>query len=91
MGRWRFSEGGACARAVTTPLALDAVYLLAQTKDGGTVAGGNQKFCVTAVQFDIQGRGNCAARGFAEAGFAATVTRGRAGYVARIGAGGLAP
>jgi uncharacterized membrane protein len=89
-GWWKI-EGGACARAVTTPLASDAVWLLAQKKNGGTIVGGSDPFCITAVQFDIQGRGNCAARGFSQAGFAKTDTRGRSGYVAHIGSNGLKP
>ena len=88
-GWWRVA-GGACARTITTPLTADAVWLLAQKTNGTMVAGGLDKFCVTAQEFEIQKRGNCAARSLAEAGFAKTATRGLAGYVAHITANGLA-
>ena len=83
-GWWRIA-GGACARTITTPLNSDAVWLLAQKINGATVASGPDKFCVTPQEFDIQRRGDCASRGLVEAGFAKTVTRGQAGYVAHVG------
>ena len=78
-----------CAKAVTTPLNADLVFLLAQKKNGGTVVGGAKKFCTTAAAFEIRGTANCVARGFTESGFAATPTRGLAGYIAHIGPAGL--
>jgi uncharacterized membrane protein len=51
--------------------------------------GGPEKFCVTPAVFEIRGAQNCAGRALTEAGFAATPTKGLAGYVARIGPGGL--
>lgn len=87
-GWWKI-EAGACARAITTPLAADAVYLLAQKKNGAVVAGGPEKFCVTVVEFEIKGREHCAARGLGEAGFVRTATRNVSGYVAHIGDNGL--
>jgi uncharacterized membrane protein len=89
-GWWPIAPA-ACARTITTPLAADAVYLLAQKQNGDPVAGGADKFCVTPQEFEIQGRANCASRGYVEAGFAKTVTRGQSGYVAHIGAMGLLP
>jgi uncharacterized membrane protein len=86
---WWTVQPGACAKAITTPLSADLVFLLAQKKNGGTLVGGAQKFCTTAVAFEIRGNENCAARGFTETGFAATPTRGLAGYVAHIGPAGL--
>lgn len=83
-GWWRVA-GGACARTITQTLASDAIWLLAQTGAGAVVKGGPGKFCVTPQEFEIRGRGNCAGRGAAEAGFAKTVTRGLPGYVAHIG------
>ncbi len=88
---WWTVPRGACAKTITTPLASDAVYLLAQKKGGGTLVGGPQRFCTAATAFEIQGAGNCSARQFAEAGFAQTDTRGRQGFVARVGAAGLKP
>ena len=83
-GWWRIAAG-ACARTITTPLTADAVWLLAQKNNGAPVASGPDKFCVTPQEFEIQKRGNCAQRGLNEAGFAKTVTRGHAGYVAHVG------
>ncbi len=89
-GWWRVGAG-ACARTITTALATDAVYLMAQKKNGAPVAFGNDKFCVTPQEFEIQGRANCAARGYVEAGFARTPTKSLSGYVAHIGDNGLVP
>lgn len=86
---WWTVAGGACARAITTPLASDTVYLLAQRKSGGTLVGGPQRFCTTTVPFEVQGNTNCPARGLAESGFAPTQTKGLSGYIARIGPAGL--
>ncbi|HEX2759901.1 MAG TPA: DUF1036 domain-containing protein, partial [Rhizomicrobium sp.] len=73
---WWTVAGGACARAITSALASDTVYLLAQRKRGGTLVGGAQRFCTTTVPFEIQGNQNCAGRSFGEAGFAPTQTKG---------------
>jgi uncharacterized membrane protein len=88
---WWTVEPKACAKAVTMPLKADTVFLLAQRKNGTVFVGGAQKFCVTPVVFEVQGVQNCAARGLTDAGFAATQTKGRAGYVAHIGPDGLKP
>jgi uncharacterized membrane protein len=86
---WWTVQPGACAKTVTTPLKSDAVYLLARKKGGGTVVTGSKTFCTTPVIFEITGAQNCATRGLTEGGFAATVTKGMTGYIARIGAAGL--
>jgi uncharacterized membrane protein len=86
---WWTVEPASCAKAITTQLKTDIVYLLAQKKNGSAVVGGPEKFCVTPVAFEIRGAQNCAGRALAEAGFAATPTKGLAGYVARIGPAGL--
>lgn len=86
---WWTVEPGACAKTMTAPLTSDTVYILAQRKSGGTLVGGPMRFCTTTAAFEITGNANCAARGFVEAGFAATRTRGMSGYVAHIGPGGL--
>jgi uncharacterized membrane protein len=74
---------------MTTTLAGDAIYLLAQHKSGGSVVAGSQRFCTAATAFEIEGNQNCAGRGFAETGFAATPTKGLSGYIAHIGPTGL--
>jgi uncharacterized membrane protein len=86
---WWTVEPTSCAKAVTAPLRADAVYLLARKKNGGTLVGGAEKFCVTSVAFEIRGAQNCAGRALAEAGFATTPTKGLSGYIARIGSTGL--
>ncbi len=86
---WWTVTPGACARAMTMPLNSDAIYLLAQRKKGGTLVAGSQPFCTTATAFEIEGNQNCAGRGFAQTGFAATPTKGLNGYVAHIGPAGL--
>jgi uncharacterized membrane protein len=86
---WWTVQPGACAKTLTTPLSSDAVYLLAQRKSGGTLVGGPQRFCTTQAAFQIRGSANCTARGFTDSGFAATRTKGLAGYVAHIGPAGL--
>jgi uncharacterized membrane protein len=89
-GWWRVPPG-ACARTITTALVSDAVWLLAQKTNGTVVAGGTDRFCVTPQEFEIGHRSDCATHGQVDAGFAKTVTRGHTGYIAHIGASGLAP
>jgi len=86
---WWTVQPGACAKTVTTPLKSEAVYLLAQKKNGGVLVGGPRKFCTTPAVFDIRGSQDCAGRGLSEQGFAATPTKGRSGYVAHVGQLGL--
>ena len=86
-GWWRITPK-ACARLLAAPLA-GPVYLLAQKLGGTPLVAGNEKFCTTAVAFEVENRGNCAARGMNESGFVSTAGRGLAGYVAHIGAQGL--
>ena len=63
---WWTVEPGACAKAITTPLNSDTVYLLAQRKSGGTLVSGPQRFCTTVAAFVINGNANCTVRGFTE-------------------------
>jgi uncharacterized membrane protein len=86
---WWTVQPGACAKAVTMPLNTDTVFLLAQKKTGATLVGGSQPFCTVAAAFEIRGAENCSARGYGQAGFAPTQTRGLGGYVAHIGPAGL--
>jgi uncharacterized membrane protein len=86
---WWTAQPGGCARAITTPLNTDAVFLLAQKKNGATLVGGSQVFCTAAPAFEIRGAANCAARGYGQYGFARTQTRGAGGTVAHVGPAGL--
>jgi len=86
-GWWKIAAGG-CAKTIADALHADRIYVLAQA--GGTqVVAGPARFCTTNVEFEIQGRQNCKARGLSEAGFAETDTRGMAGFTAHIGEHGL--
>jgi len=51
--------------------------------------GGPNGFCVTTIEFDIQGRDNCAKRGLTAAGFAETNLKGEAGFVAHVAENGI--
>ena len=86
---WWTVQPGACAKAVTTPLNTDAVYLLALRKSGGTLVSGGMRFCTAAAAFEIKGADNCGGRGLTDSGFAATPVKGVSGYVAHIGPAGL--
>ncbi|HVV28032.1 MAG TPA: DUF1036 domain-containing protein [Rhizomicrobium sp.] len=87
-GWWTVPAEG-CARAIAMPLTGDTVYLLVQRANGTAVVAGPRTFCTVAAAFEIRGAGNCAARGYAEAGFARTDTRGRSGVIVHVGAAGL--
>lgn len=87
-GWWKIGAGG-CAKAITEALATDKVYLLTQTPGGVSIVYGKEKFCVTNVEFDIQGRDNCKSRGLIEAGFAETKVKGLPGFTAHISEHGL--
>ncbi|MBV8977864.1 MAG: DUF1036 domain-containing protein [Alphaproteobacteria bacterium] len=87
-GWWKIAAGG-CAKAIAEPLAADKIYILVQTPGGIPIATGKAKFCTTNIEFDIQGRENCAKRGLNESGFAETDVKGLAGYTAHVGEQGL--
>jgi len=88
---WWDVPPGACAKALTTPLSFDTVYLLAEKRGNVKLVNGPTDFCVTDIAFEIFGNTTCAARGLTEAGFAATGTKGLTGFVAHIGNDGLLP
>jgi uncharacterized membrane protein len=88
---WWDVPPGACAKALTTPLAFDTVYLLAERHGNPKLVTGPATFCVTDVAFEIFGDKNCTARGLTEAGFAATTTKGKTGFAAHVGNDGLLP
>jgi uncharacterized membrane protein len=86
---WWHIAGHACARMITTPLKEAAVWLLTQRPGGGATVSGPDPFCVTDQEFEIKGRKDCVQRGFVQAGFIRTPTRGKSGSVIHIDAGGL--
>jgi uncharacterized membrane protein len=87
-GWWKVAAKG-CAKLITDALATDRIYLLAEKPSGAALATGPAKFCITNVEFEIEGRTDCARHGQIEAGFAETQTRGRTGYTAHVGDKGL--
>jgi uncharacterized membrane protein len=89
-GWWRVA-GNACARAITTPLKDDAVWLAVQKPGGAAIVSGADQFCVAAQEFEIKGRDNCPARGYMAAGFARVATRGKSGVLIHVDAKGLTP
>ena len=89
-GWWQVMPG-ACAQAITQPLAADKIYLLAERQNGVKLVSGRENFCVTNITFEVEGRERCKERGLKAAGFAATDTRGRSGFVAHVGENGLLP
>jgi uncharacterized membrane protein len=89
-GWWKVTPG-TCARAITTPLTSEKVYLLVEGKGTNLIVTGKEKFCVTSIIFDVERRGNCKDRGLVERGFATTNTAGRAGFTAHVSEKGLLP
>ena len=87
-GWWKIAAGG-CAKALTEALSTDRIFLLAQTPGGIPIVYGPDKFCTTTVEFEIEGRQNCKARGLVEAGFAQTRVKGLQGYTAHVSENGL--
>jgi uncharacterized membrane protein len=89
-GWWKV-PAGTCSKAVTQPLNTDRVFLHAEKHGNDKLVSGPEKFCLTNIEFEIQGRGNCAKRMLEEVGFATTNTKGLTGYTAHIGNQGLMP
>ena len=86
---WWIVAAGACAKTVTDSVAHTKIYLRVEKGKGVALVSGPEKFCVTAIEFEIQGRERCAARGLTEAGFAETNSKGAPGFAAHISADGL--
>ncbi|HXL99332.1 MAG TPA: DUF1036 domain-containing protein [Rhizomicrobium sp.] len=87
-GWWRIAPG-ACAKAITAPLANDKIWLHAEKSGHNVLVSGPDKFCTTDIEFETHGRDKCTGAGLASAGFAVTNTKGLTGYAAHIGSKGL--
>jgi uncharacterized membrane protein len=87
-GWWKVPPSN-CATAITDPLDTDRIYVLADLPGKKPLVTGANKFCVTDIAFEIQGRNDCKKRGMREVGFAETNVKGADGYVAKIGPAGL--
>lgn len=86
---WWTVAGGACSHLITDPIAGQKIWLRVERAKGAPVVGGGVNFCVTNIEFDIQGRESCKKRGLADAGFTETNSKGAAGFTARVTAQGL--
>ncbi len=89
-GWWMVAPGN-CARAMSEPIANDKIFLRVEKVNGRVLISGPEKFCVTAIEFDLEGRERCAARGLVEAGFMETNSKGTAGFAAHVSEAGLVP
>jgi uncharacterized membrane protein len=89
-GWWKV-PAGSCARAITTQLSADRIFLHVEKHANAKLVSGPERFCLTDQMFEINGRGDCAKRKLSEAGFVATSTKGLAGYAAHIASQGLVP
>lgn len=89
-GWWTLAPGS-CVRTATDSITGRTIWLRVETADGKPLVGGPDRFCVTNIEFEIQGREHCAERGLVEAGFAATNRGGAAGFAAHVTENGLAP
>jgi uncharacterized membrane protein len=87
-GWWKIAAGS-CATVVDNLQGLDSVFVYVQKINGPALVGGPNKFCVADIEFDIQGRQRCAARGLTELGFAETRVKGLTGFAAHVGENGL--
>lgn len=87
-GWWRVTAG-ACARLITTPLRAEAIWLRVDRPGGPALVSGPDLFCISAGQFEIKGRAQCAQHGFTAAGFLRMPLGGADGRTVHVGANGL--
>lgn len=88
---WWDVPPGACAKLLPSVLSFDSVYLFAESRHNVRLVAGSANFCISNTAFEISGTAPCRGRGEIVAGFAATETKGRAGFIAHIGNDGLLP
>jgi uncharacterized membrane protein len=88
---WWTVGGGTCSQLITNSIAGSPVYLRVEKAKGVPLVSGSETFCVTNIEFEVQGRGRCAQRGLVEAGFVPTNARGAPGFTAHVTERGLAP
>ena len=86
---WWTVAGGTCAPLITEAVAGKRIWLRVERAKGAALVAGAAKFCVTNIEFDIQGRERCASRGLSEAGFAETHGGPAPGFTAHVTATGL--
>jgi uncharacterized membrane protein len=88
---WWLVAPGSCAKTITDSVVGSKIYLRVEKSKGLELVSGPAKFCVTNIEFEIQGRERCTARGLIEAGFAETNEKGASGFAAHVSSAGLAP
>jgi uncharacterized membrane protein len=88
---WWTLAAGSCTRAVTESVAGRTIYLRVERERGAPLVSGPETFCVTNIEFEIQGREHCSGRGLVEAGFAATSSSGATGFTVHVTEKGLVP
>jgi Predicted integral membrane protein len=86
---WWTVAPGTCAPLITDTIQGQKIWLRVERAKGPQLVGGPNGFCTTAIEFDIQGKTDCAKRGLTPSGFAETNAKGAPGFVAHVGAGGL--
>lgn len=86
---WWTVAGGSCSHVITDSISGSKVWLRVERAKGNPPVAGPMPFCVTTIEFDVQGRDNCAKRGLSEAGFAETNVKGLPGFAAHVTANGL--
>jgi uncharacterized membrane protein len=86
---WWTVAGGSCSHLITEPVGGTRVWLRVERDKGSPLVAGPFGFCVTNIEFEIQGRDNCAKRGLTEAGFVETNLRGTPGFSAHVAGNGL--
>ena len=87
---WWDVPPGACARILTMPLDVMAVYLHATKIGNPNLVSGSTMFCTGRGSFEFSGT-KCSGQGHSLVGFVETNTKGLSGYVAHIGNAGLLP
>jgi len=88
---WWTVAGGTCAQLMTESVAGKKIWLRVERAKGPALVAGPAKFCVTNIEFDVQGRDRCKERGLSEAGFAQTHGGPAQGFTAHVTATGLVP
>lgn len=86
---WWTVAAGTCSQLITDSIQGQKIWLRAEPAKGPPLVTGPATFCVTTIEFDIQGRENCKKRGLIDAGFAETNVKGAAGFSAHITGNGL--
>ncbi|MDR3526304.1 MAG: DUF1036 domain-containing protein [Rhizomicrobium sp.] len=86
---WWTVAAGSCSHLITDPIGGQKIWLRVERGKGPPLLGGPNGFCVTSIEFDIQGRENCAKRGLTPAGFAETNLKGASGFIAHVADTGL--